>query len=171
MPLIQDALGGYGQFAPTPRPTYQTSTLIPSGQQQVNVSTQISQYTSKEQVLAAVSDGTLDPETAVSILVKQMGFDESTAVNAVFNATSTGEDLNEFVEGANQGIGSGLDSAFEAGGTPLVSQTIVEPEIDISVENEEEENEIVKIKRISDNDRFKILGISILILAWIKLKK
>ena len=140
-----------GQFAPVPSPGYKTKP-----QKQIITSpppqTFPNSYTSVSQVLTDVNAGVLDADTALDILVNQFGMDKGQAAQTIFDSTPTGQDLADAFETPSLGL------VNEYVPNPIATDVLIEPDKEVS-------------RRIKQNERFKILGMAILILGWIKLKK
>lgn len=157
MAIIGDM--GTGQFAPVPSPGYKTKP-----QRQIITSPPPPKYYSIAEVAKAYQTG--PPPTyndAYNILRNQFGLSDGEATDVL-----TVELETITTPPPQLPIGpSVLPGDWDGDGVPDEDDTNqFAPDVLIEPDNEE-----VISKRIRQNDRFKILGMAILILGWIKLKK
>ena len=88
-------------------------------------------YQSVSEVITAFQNGDLTAEAAVDILIYQFNMSRPDATNMVFSASSTGQDLDEWVDEVEEGFKENLTDPDYSGPIPTPptydNDTIIEP--------------------------------------------
>ncbi len=115
-------------------------------------------YNSVGEVLDAFKSGLISAEAAVSLLVTRFGYNERDATNTVFSASSTGQDLDEWVEEAQSGMKEGLQGTF--GTTPKPGKPgKPSAEIETIPLDDSPEQGGEPSKPLTDDQRYALIGI------------
>ncbi len=115
-------------------------------------------YNSVGEVLDAFKSGLISAEAAVSLLVTQFGYSKRDATNTVFSASSTGQDLDEWVEEAQSGMKEGLQGTFGTTPKPGKPDPGLLPDTEEDFDDSPEQGGEPS-KPLTDDQRYALIGI------------
>ena len=143
---------GYARPAPVDAQTIPISTVTTN----YAVETGLSRYQTAGEVIAAFQNGDITAEQAVNKLMSKFGMSRADATNMVFSASTTGQDLDDWVQQAEAPLKEGLQGV----GSSDPSIPISTPEIEDAPTDDEEETMVSRA--FTQDQKYALVGLLVM---------